>query len=220
MFFGVEKIKGRFATLSLVPGMRVYKEKVVKKGGKEYRLWDPFKSKLAAAMSKGLKNFPFFEDSKVLYLGASKGTTVSHLSDIITKGEIYAVEISAECAERLLHLAYHRPNIIPIHADARHPEEYKEVGKVDVIYMDLSQPDQADILIENAKMFLKDRGFALVAIKSQSISTVRKPKEVFKEVLDTLSPYFEILEKIRLEPFDKDHLFVVLRKKERASGQE
>ncbi len=211
-FEGVYQLGRSFATINAVPGVKVYAEKLVKREGKEYRLWDPFRSKLCGAMKNGLKTFPFRKGSKVLYLGASTGTTVSHLSDILgDKGEIYAVEIAAQCMKSLLKLCEKRENIIPIHADARKPHDYEEVGKVEAIYQDVAQPDQDDILIRNAQMFLKKGGIAMFAIKSQSIDVTKSPKEVFEAVIKKLEGHFEVLEKIRLEPFDKDHLFVVLR---------
>ncbi|MBI5223656.1 fibrillarin-like rRNA/tRNA 2'-O-methyltransferase [Candidatus Micrarchaeota archaeon] len=201
-----------FATVNMNPGVKVYTEKLVRDGPLELRTWDAFKSKLCGAMKKGLKTFPFGLGSKVLYLGASTGTTVSHLSDVVGRdGEIYAVEFSPQCLKSLLPLSESRSNIIPIHADARNPSEYAEVGAVDVVYQDVAQPDQDQILIKNAKMFLKPGGIAMICIKSQSIDVTKRPDEIFIQVLETLSGTFEIVEKLKLEPFDKDHLFVVCR---------
>jgi fibrillarin-like pre-rRNA processing protein len=213
IFQGVYKLDERaIATMNAVPGRRVYDERLVRSKEGELRVWDPFRSKLAGAIRKGLKNFPFLPGTKVLYLGASTGTTVSHLSDVMgQKGEIYAVEIAPQCMKSLLPLCDLRKNIIPIHADARQPETYKEVGKVDSLYQDVAQPDQADILIKNAEMFLKEGGVAMIAIKSQSIDVTKKPKDVFDMVLKKLETRFDVLEKFELEPFDKDHLFVVLK---------
>jgi len=215
IFEGVYKIDERtIATVNAVPGRRVYDERLVKSRKGELRVWDPFRSKLAAAIRKGLKNFPFLPGTKVLYLGASTGTTVSHLSDIMGEnGEIFAVESAHQVMKSLLALCDLRHNIIPIHADARQPQTYAEVGKVDAVYQDVAQPDQADILIKNADMFLKKGGIAMIAIKSQSIDVTKKPKEVFETVLAKLAEKFDVLEKYELEPFDKDHLFVVLRYK-------
>ncbi len=208
---GLYGIEGGIATKNLVPRVKVYNEKIIKQGEVEYRIWNPYRSKLAAALKKGLKTFPFTENTKVLYLGASTGTTVSHLSDIIVDGEIYAVEISPQAMRSLLRVAEQRENVIPIHGDARKPQEYEEVGKVDVIYQDVAQPDQDEILIANTRMFLKKNGIAMIAIKSQSIDVTLKPKEVFDRVIKKLEQHFEVIEKIKLEPFDKDHLFVVLK---------
>ena len=49
----------------------------------EYRVWNPFRSKLAAAILGGVDNIYMQPGSKVLYLGAASGTTVSHVSDIV-----------------------------------------------------------------------------------------------------------------------------------------
>ncbi|MFH0737542.1 MAG: fibrillarin-like rRNA/tRNA 2'-O-methyltransferase [Candidatus Micrarchaeota archaeon] len=212
VFPSVYEVDGLFATLNADPGRQVYKERLIKKEGAEFRIWDPFRSKLCGAMKKGLKNFPFLPGSKVLYLGASTGTTPSHLSDVLgPEGELFAVEIAPQCMKTLIALSERRSNLIPIHADARQPATYEEVGQVDSIYMDVAQPDQDDILIKNAKMFLKKDGIAMICIKSQSIDVTKEPKVVFDAVLKKLGTEFDVLEKMKLEPFDKDHLFVVLR---------
>jgi fibrillarin-like pre-rRNA processing protein len=209
---GVFQMEGSFLTLNADPGRKVYGERTLKTGGGEYRFWDPHRSKLCGAMKKGLREFPFAPGSKLLYLGASTGTTVSHLSDIMgAEGEIYAVEIAPQCMKALIALSERRHNIIPIHGDARQPQEYAEVGQVDSIYMDVAQPDQDDILIKNARMFLKGGGVAMLCIKSQSIDVTKDPKAVFDAVVRKLGTVFDVLESIRLEPYDKDHLFVVLR---------
>ena len=49
----------------------------------EYRVWNPFRSKLAAAILGGIDKIHMKPGSKVLYLGAASGTTVSHVSDIV-----------------------------------------------------------------------------------------------------------------------------------------
>jgi len=226
IFPGVFAYDKYIATINANPGKKVYDERLLPTaklktqdrklftGNRELRIWDPFRSKLAGAIRKGLKNFPFKSGSKVLYLGASTGTTVSHLSDILgPEGEIYAVEIAPQVIQPLIRLSEERQNIIPIHADARKPEEYEEVGRVEIIYMDVAQPDQADILIKNADMFLKQGGIAMFCIKSQSIDVTKSPRQVFAEVLEKLDPKFEVLERYELEPFDKDHLFLVLKYK-------
>ena len=212
-FPGVHTFDRSFATLSLDPGHKAYNERTVKEGGKEFRIWDAHRSKLCGAMKNGLKTFPFGPGAKVLYLGASTGTTISHLSDIVEdSGEIYAVEIAPQCMKSLIALSDRRRNIIPIHGDARQPQEYSDVGEVDVIYQDVAQPDQDEILVKNARMFLKKGGIAMICIKSQSIDVTKDPKIVFDQVVKKLEGGLEVLEKIRLEPYDKDHLFVVLRK--------
>lgn len=214
LFEGVFSIDGRLATENLAPGARVYGEKLHKIGGGEYREWDPYRSKLAGAIRKGLKEMPVKKGSDVLYLGASTGTTPSHVSDIIGKdGTVYCVEISPQSMKQLIPLSEKRENLVPILADARKPDEYKEVGKVDLIYQDVAQPDQDDILIINAKKFLKKGGIAMLCVKSQSIDVLKRPEEVFAIVKGKLAPHFDILQELALEPYDKDHLFLVLKRK-------
>jgi fibrillarin-like pre-rRNA processing protein len=198
-------------TLNLVPGQRVYGEELRRIGGKEWRVWNPYRSKLAAALLKGLKHWVFEDRSSVLYLGASTGTTLSHLSDLMPHSQLFAVEISAVMMKELLRLAEHRENIIPILADANDPDDYAEVGKVDVIYQDVAQPNQAQILIKNASRFLK-HGWAYMCVKTQSIDVVKDPREVLEEVEEELTKHgLEVVERINLHPYDKAHWFLVLR---------
>ena len=212
LFPGVYELRGSITTRNAEPGRRVYNERLMREGSEEYRVWDPFRSKLCGALKKGLKIFPFAPGGKTLYLGASTGTTISHLSDVVgPEGEIYAIEIAPQCMKLLLANVGGRQNIIPIHADAHHPEEYSDVGSVDALYQDVAQPDQDDILLKNARMFLKKDGIAMICIKSQSIDVTKEPDEVFRMVLGKLEGPFEVLEKLKLEPYDKDHLFAVLR---------
>jgi len=213
-FENVFKIDGKFATQNLVPGERVYGEQLVKIDGVEYRVWDPFRSKPAAALKKGLKTFPLWEGMKILYLGIASGTTASHFSDIIKReGIIYGVEISDEPIKDLVLIAEKRKNIVPILANAKKPEEYEDLvlDKVDLVYEDIADPDQIKILIWNAEKFLKPKGYAMIAIKSQSIDVTKRPREVYKECIQELSNHFEILDKVELDPFEKKHLFLVMR---------
>ncbi len=215
-FEGIFLIDNKFATINLTPGYRVYGEELVRIGNIEYRIWDFWRSKPAAAFKKGLKTFPIKNEMKILYLGIASGTTSSHMSDIIGKeGLIYGVEISERVLRELIHHAERRGNIIPIIADARMPEKYENtiLEKVDVVYEDIADPDQIKILIRNCEKFLKPKGLAMIAIKSQSIDVIKPPKKVYKESLEELEKHFEILDKLELDPYEKAHLFVVMRLK-------
>jgi len=213
-FPGVFLIGGKLATRSLAPGQRVYGERLASEGGAEYRLWDPYRSKLAGAIVKGLKVLPVMPGAKVLYLGAASGTTVSHVSDIVgNDGMVYAVEFAPRVMRDLLSVCEPRPNTLPVMADARTPEAYEKYikGKVDVIYEDVADPAQARILLVNARTFLKKGGSALMAIKSQSIDVSKKPQEVYRHVLEELAGSFDCIESFDTDPFDKLHLFVSLK---------
>ncbi len=212
IFYGVYKQNKFIYTKNLTPGRAVYGERLLNRDGVEYRAFDPYRSKLGAAIKKWLKSWPFQKNSIILYLGASTGSTISHLSDICRDGEIYGVEISPHVINKLVKLSEKRENIIPILGDARKPKEYEEVGEVDIIYQDVSQPDQEDILIKNSKIFLKKGGIAMFAIKSQSIDVLKDPEEIYKKIIENLKDEFEILEKVDIDSYDKGHLFLVLRK--------
>ena len=204
----------KLATENMVPGNQVYKEKLIIKTNVEYRLWDPFRSKLAASIMNELDYFPFENKTKVLYLGASTGTTVSHISDIIgPNGIIFAVEHASRVARDFLdRVASFRSNIMPILQDARKPKEYFSVfGKVDVVYVDIAQPDQTKIAIENCEMFLKKRGYLFLVIKTRSIDVTKDPKRIVTEEIDKLKTKFEVLQSIDLHPYDKDHAMVIAK---------
>jgi fibrillarin-like pre-rRNA processing protein len=208
-------INGKLATENLVPGSSVYGERLIKQGGKEFRLWDPTRSKPAAAIYKGLNVFPISKNSKILYLGIASGTTSSHFSDIIGKaGIVYGIEISERVLREILPVAKERKNIVPILADARTPEEYSWIEEVDVVYADVAIPDMSEVLIRNSKFFLKDQRYAMIAIKSRSIDVSKNPKQVYKEERDKLEKYFNVLDFVVLDPFEKDHGFFVLKKKD------
>ena len=200
-------------TKSLLKGEKVYGENIIKEKGEEYREWDLYRSKLAVAIKKGIKVMPIKKGSKVLYLGASTGTTVSHVSDIVEKGVVFAVEISTKMMHSLMKLAERRENIVPILADANKPEEYEEIGEVDAIFQDVSQKNQAEILMKNAKKFLPSGKYAMLCIKSQSIDVTKNPEKVFEEVRKELKPIFHIEQSFSLEPYDKEHSFLLLKKK-------
>ena len=200
------------ATENLVPGNTVYNERLVVKKGIEYRTWDPFRSKLAASIKNGLETFPFKRGSSVLYLGVSSGTTASHISDIVgVKGMMFCVEHASRVARDFLdRVASHRKNIVPVLQDARRPREYSAVyGKVDIVYADIAQPDQTQIVLENCQMYLKDGGVMFLVIKTRSIDVIKTPRQVINEEKEKISRSMDVLELIDLMPYDKDHAMIV-----------
>ncbi|HTX60809.1 MAG TPA: fibrillarin-like rRNA/tRNA 2'-O-methyltransferase [Methanobacterium sp.] len=199
------------ATMNLIPGSPVYGEKLVTLNDGEFRLWNPRRSKLAAAILNGLETFPFQENSKILYLGASTGTTPSHISDISSGGLIYCVEFSPRMMRQLADLSQVRPNLIPILDDATKPRNYLHlVEKVDVIYSDVAQPSQTELFMENMRLFLKEKGFGFLMLKARSIDVTKDPTEIFqKEESKLKTAGFHVVEKINLEPYEKDHMAFV-----------
>jgi len=213
-FNNVYKLAGpeQLITKNLVPGIRINDEKLLTISSEEFRKWDPFHSKLAAIILKGL-SLSVRKDSTFLYLGAANGTTVSHVSDMVENGMIYAVEISPRSMKDLIRISIPRKNIVPILADAMNPLSYQNMlTEVDFIYQDIAQREQARIAIKNADLFLKKEGILVLIIKIKSIDSTKKPKEVFNNEIKKLEGIFKVRELFDLEPFHKNHIAIVAQK--------
>ncbi|OPY30181.1 MAG: Fibrillarin-like rRNA/tRNA 2'-O-methyltransferase [Methanocella sp. PtaU1.Bin125] len=179
--------------------------------GRLYRPWSPATSKLSSMITKGMQ-IPLTARSRVLYLGAASGTTVTHVSDIVADGIVFAVEFAPRPARDLLRAVAARENVVPMIADARRPDLYPPfVDHVDFLYQDVAQPDQAEIAIANADKYLTPGGYAVIAIKARSISAGGDVKDIFRGETERLAERFEILEKVSLEPLHHDHLAVLCR---------
>jgi fibrillarin-like pre-rRNA processing protein len=207
----------RLATKNLTPGLNVYGERLVKFAHIEYRIWDAFRSKLAGAIIKGLQNVPIEPGNKVLYLGAASGTTPSHVSDIVGEtGYVYCVEFAQRSLRDLVNnVAAFRSNISPMLEDARMPERYAMFisGKVDTIYCDVAQPEQAKLLADNADVFLKPQGWVMLACKSQSIDVTMAPQAVYEQEARILRKRgYDVKEIVELDPYDKAHAMIVAQK--------
>jgi len=195
-------------------GVSIYGEQLKKIKGVEYRSWTPYRSKLAAAFLHKKFSMIIPEDSTVLYLGAATGTTVSHLSDLLPNGMIYAVEHSPVSMKKLLGVVEPRTNIIPIFEDANHPDRYLSfVPQVDIVYQDISQRNQADIFIQNMNHFLRSGGTGIIMVKARSIDVSLPPKKAYSIVEhELLEEKIDIQTWFTLAPFEKDHAAFVVHK--------
>lgn len=171
------------------------------------RVWDPFRSKLAALYYTGT-GIELTPEMKVLYLGAANGTTVSHVADYVDV--VYAVEFAPRPMQDLLEVARRRENMVPIMADASRPEQYAPlVEAVDLLYQDVAQPDQAGILIRNCA-YLRQDGNAILMLKTRSVDIRKTPEEVFHDTITELAcAGLEVTESVWLSPYHKDHAAIV-----------
>lgn len=191
---------------------------------------EPHSSKLRAAIEKGLK-LPIKEGDLVLYLGAAEGNTASRVADFVgnkesignkrgandsdkdakSGGAVFCVEVAPKPFEKLLKVCESRKNMVPILADANRPEKYAEFlpEKVDVVFQDISQKNQAEIFLKNVKLFLKTGGVAMIAIKAACIDTTAEPEDVFKREIEKLKKEMGVREVLSLEPFERGHVLVV-----------
>ncbi len=213
--YETEKGKKKLFTINLAPGKKVYDESLIKEKGIEYRQWNPRKSKLAAAITKGASQIGIKPESKVLYLGCASGTTASHVSDIVGKqGFVFALDFAPRVMREMVFVCETRQNIMPIMADANNTESFeKHVTMVDVVFQDLAQKSQAEIFLKNCKKFLKPGCFALLSVKARSVDVTKKPKTVFQEIRKKLEKELIIVDYRTLEPFELDHCMYICKKK-------
>lgn len=202
-------------TESLVNGQQFFLEDIIKDKGKEFRTFDPSRSKLAAAIMKGAPNVGIREGNTVLYLGASHGYTPSFVSDMVGKtGFVFCLDFAPRVVRDLIFVCEQRENMCPLFFDAHFPEQYKDkiVHPVDIVYMDVAQRDQAEIFLKNVKLFLKKGGYGLLALKARSVDVTRMPNQVFEEVRRKLENEIKIIDSRKLDPFEKDHMMFICKK--------
>ncbi|MHA2290426.1 MAG: fibrillarin-like rRNA/tRNA 2'-O-methyltransferase [Promethearchaeota archaeon] len=200
---------------NLVPGNKVYGEKLINFKGDEYREWDPYRSKLAAMILESPSLEFLTKDLSCLYLGASSGTTISHLSDIVYDGIIYGVEFAERSMRQLIQNSDKRKNIVPILGDANFPESYANsvFTPIDFVYQDIAQPNQAQIAVKNCNYYLKDNGTLVFAIKSQSIDSVQKSEKVYiqeKRILEKAG--YIIVDSINIHKYAANHIILTVQK--------
>ncbi len=179
------------------------------------RTWDPNHSKVAAGIKKGINDFPITENSKVLYLGAAEGYTISFISDIASKGIVVGADISAHSMQKLYLLSLQRSNLIPLLGDCNKPDQYtKELAgeKFDLIIQDIAQKNQVEILIKNSDLFLKEGGFVLLSLKLSAL-TQKKDSNLREDQLDLFRKHFILLDQKKLDPFEKKHILLLGKKK-------
>ena len=221
----------KLTTRNLTRGNKFYNEKIVFSNDQEYRVWKPYKSKLAAAILNGLEILPIIEKSRMLYLSTSEIMTLSHISDIIgTEGVVYVVEHSQENAKELIEkLVQKRDNIKPIIMDMKKPLQYEIIdGKVDVVYVDVEQFNQEEIALLNCKMYLQVGGYLLLMVKTRLVDQYEGKKFIINEkysLVNTieeknrqkhtekvdLKVNFEILQQINLADFFKEYSMIVAK---------
>lgn len=217
------KLRGKrtLLTKNMVPGYAPFEETLIKaetsEGNKkdEFRVFDPTRSKLAAYIAKGGKMTGMKPGQIMLYLGASHGYTPSFVSDILGKeGFMFALDFAPTVVRDLIFIANRRENMTALLGDANHPEEYEtKVTKVDYVYQDIAQREQAEIFIKNCDKFLISGGFGFLAVKARSVDVTKKPEKVFKEIRDKLDRKYTIVDARDISPFEKDHMVFIIKKK-------
>jgi fibrillarin-like pre-rRNA processing protein len=201
------------ATEALGTPPEVYGERLIPKSSGWWRRWDPYRSKLSAALVKGYRGPLPQPGQRWLYLGAATGTTASHVADLVgPDGAVYAVEMSLRPFARLLRLAERYPNLFPILGDARRPDDYAGwVPPVDGLYSDVAQADQVGIARRNAELFLRDGAPLLLVLKLSSLGRNRDPDGLVDHAVSELRPFRTVSVPLLLEPFHRQHRFLAAR---------
>jgi len=205
----------RPATKNMVPGIKVYGEELImdEQTGTEYRIWDPYKSKLAAAIAVNMTELPQMQGCSILYLGAAQGTTCSHVSDIAgEKGVLTCVEFAQKPVQKLLTVVERRMNMIPVLDDARFPERIAPFveGKIDVLFQDISQTEQGQIFCENAVFFLKRTGLGILALKARSIDAKSSTEDLEEAIIDIASEKgMKLIESASIHEYEKHHRMMI-----------
>ncbi|HJN57101.1 MAG: fibrillarin-like rRNA/tRNA 2'-O-methyltransferase [Candidatus Woesearchaeota archaeon] len=201
-------------TVNLIPGKSVYDESLLRQNNIEYREWNAYSSKLAAAILNKCPNIFLRKNDVVLYLGSSTGTTVSHVSDIVGKeGFVFAVDVAPRVMRDLVFNLEARKNVAPVLADGNNFKALREkVSMVDFIYQDIAQKNQVNIFMNSINTFMKKDGYAIIMVKARSIDVTRKPKQIFNEIREILQRELTIIDFRELEPYQKDHVMFICKR--------
>lgn len=132
----------------------------------EYRVWDPSKSKLAAAILCGVTNIWVKPGSRVLYLGDVRGITVSQLSDLVgSDGLVYVVGFCHD----LVKIAEKRSNVVIIFENPSICTRYRMVvGMVNVIFAEMVASHEVNDLVKNARFYLETGGHYMITTQARN----------------------------------------------------
>ena len=175
----------------------------------QYRNWNPFYSKLAAALFNGLEIFPFKFDSKIFYSDNSSNTTLNHLLDIIdSKGMIYLQKNNAAKIKNL-------KNVVIIDQEKNSTlfnHDRKET--FDVIYLDITISENLQTQILNHEMTLKNLCFLIIILNSISKINDSSFRNQINDVITNSSSSLQFIQEINLSGFFKNCMMVILQKTE------
>ena len=114
----------------------------------QYRNWNPFYSKLSAALFNGLEVFPFRNSSKIFFLEESRTTTLTHIHDLVDSSSQIT---SHKLNEKNLEINY---------ADKNGIESF------DVMYFDSGTIKNPIAKIVDYQKLLKKFGFLIIVLNS------------------------------------------------------
>lgn len=223
--WGVRREGRSLWTRNAVRGVSVRGERRKTDSRIEWRAWDPTRSKVAAALLRTTEDPSKLlpqTGATVLYLGASYGSTCSHIHDQTCGaqnhhgGQVVAVEISPRAVRDLSELASIRPGLVPVLGDARQASQVAPYirSQADWLHQDLSIADQAETFVRMAGEFLRPGGVGLLSLKAASerssdgddASRFAKAERILQD------SDLELLERIEISQLEEQHVVFHVRK--------
>ena len=214
IFWVTVRNEKKLATLSNMSTNRDYKENLVQTNGKRYSIWNPYTSKLAAAIINGMEIFPILKKTKILYLDPTSEKTIKHISDIVgINGKIFVVRNIMKNSKNFLEqIAKNRSNIFTIIPDKTNPARLTGMTEmVDVIYIDIAEHNQTEIAIQNCKNHLRIGGFLMLIVPTKNIDFANNNSKKNQEERKKLQTSFDIIQEINLTDFFKEYSMVIAK---------
>ena len=214
IFWVTVRNEKKLATLSNMSTNQDYKENLVQTNGKRYSIWNPYTSKLAAAIINGMEIFPILKKTKILYLDPTSEKTIKHISDIVgINGKIFVVRNIMKNSKNFLEqIAKNRSNIFTIIPDKTNPARLTGMTEmVDVIYIDIAEHNQTEIAIQNCKNHLRIGGFLMLIVPTKNIDFTSNPSKKNQEERKKLQTSFDIIQEINLTDFFKEYSMVIAK---------
>ena len=218
----------QLATKNIVEGTKTQKEKIVIVNNEEFLEWNPYKSKLAAAIRNGLQILPIIKNSKVICVNPLEESTVLHISNIVgSGGSVFIIDVDKNKKNFLNQLADTHKNIIPIYDTVDELSSSSSItGKVDAFYVDIPESEQIEMIVKKYGSLLKNDGFLMLIVKKDDNAIIEKDiagwmaeqragLNKVREITTKLKSQFEIIQEINLgisyamEPYHKFYTFIL-----------
>ena len=218
----------QLATKNMVKGTKTRKEKIVIVNNEEFLEWNPYKSKLAAAIRNGLQILPIIKNSKVVCINLLEESTMLHISNIVgSGGSVFVIDVNKNKKSFLNKLVNTHKNIIPIYDKVDELSFSSSItGKVDALYVDITEAEQIKQIVDKCELLLKNEGFLMLVAKKDDnailendivgwMAEQRAGLNKIREITAKLKSQFEIIQEINLginyamEPYHKLHAFIL-----------
>ena len=217
----------QLATKNIVKGTKTRKEKIVIVNNEEFLEWNPYKSKLAAAIRNGLQIIPIIKNSKIVCINLPEESTMLHISNIVgSGGSVFVIDVNKNKKSFLNKLVNTHKNIIPIYDKVDELSFFSSItGKVDALYVDIPESEQIEQIVEKYGSLLKNEGFLMFVTKKDDaildddivgwMAEQRAGFDKIREITTKLKTQFEIIQEINLgvnyetEPYHRLHAFIL-----------